>query len=374
LWRVKLPGAGHSSPVVCGTKLFATCAENSTAKRIVLCLDAATGRTLWQHEFPSKTYQQNNDNSYASATPAADADGVVVVWTTPDEVLMVALDNAGNECWRRSLGPFVCNHGSGSSPVIAGGAVVFSNDQDDPQAAPQNYSKPDSPKTAGKSFVIALDRKTGATRWQLDRKSNQASFATPCIRRTESGALEIICASTAHGLTGVDAETGKINWNGGGTFVKRCVGSPVFGAGLVVQTEGAGGMGARLVAVRPGAKAEIAYELQKPLPYVPTPLIAGDRLYLWGDNGLVACLRAATGEIVWRERVEGSFYSSPICVNNCILNITKTGDVIELGGGDKFEILGRTPLGEKCFATPAVAGGVLFIRTFSQIIAIAGRR
>ncbi len=370
LWHVKLPGSGHSSPVVCGTRLFVTCAESATAKRFALCLDAATGRTLWQREFESKTYQMNNDNSYASATPAADADGVVVVWTTPDEVLLVALNNAGDEIWRRPLGPFVCNHGTGSSPIIAGGLVVLCNDQDDPTAAPQNYSKPGSPKTPGKSFVIALDRKTGATKWQLERKSNQASFATPCTRRAENGALEIICASTAHGLTGVDAATGAINWTGGGTFAKRCVGSPAFGAGLVIQTEGAGGAGARLVAVRPGAKAETAYELQKPLPYVPTPLIVGDKLFLWGDNGLVACLRAANGETIWRERVEGSFYSSPVCVNNRIMNVTKTGDVITLGSGDKFEILGRVPLGERCHATPAIAGGVLFLRTYSQLFAL----
>jgi outer membrane protein assembly factor BamB len=373
LWRIKLPGTGHSSPVICGSRLFATCAEIATAKRIVVCLDAGSGRMLWQREFPSKSYQQNNDNSYASATPATDSNGVVMVWTTPDEVLLVALDNDGAEIWRRSLGPFVCNHGSGSSPIIAGGLVVLNNDQDDPISMPQNYPKSDPPKPAGKSFVIALDRQTGATRWQLDRKSNQASFATPCTRTTESGALEIIVASTAHGLTGVDAATGAINWTGGGTFTKRCVASPAVGAGLVVTTEGSGGMGARLVAVRPGAKTEIAYELQKPLPYVPSPLIVGDHLYLWGDNGLVACLRAATGETIWRERVEGSFYSSPICVNNSILNITRTGDAIFLGGGDKFEILSRIPLGEKSFATPAIANGILFLRTFSQIIALGVR-
>lgn len=373
LWRAALPGSGHSSPVVVGPRLFVTCTEQATAKRMLLCLDAATGATNWMREFPSRTFQQNTDNSYASATPAADADGVVAVWTTPDEVLLVALDNAGHEIWRRPLGPFVCNHGSGSSPIIVGGLVVLNNDQDDPTAAPQNYAKPDAQKTAGKSFVIALDRKTGEQRWRLERSSNQASFATPATRRTEAGGLEIICASTAHGLTGVDAETGKVTWNGGGEFKKRCVGSPAFGAGVVVQTEGSGGMGARLVAVRPGSTTEIAYELQKPLPYVPSPLVVGDLLYLWGDNGQVACLRAATGEAIWRERVDGSFYGSPICVNGCILNITKTGDAILLGGGAAFEIVGKIPLGEKCFATPAVAGGRLFVRTFAHVIAFGAR-
>lgn len=372
-WQAGLPGSGHSSPVIAGPRLYATCTENASAKRMLLCLDAATGATNWLREFPSQTYRQNNDNSYASATPAADADGVVVVWTTPDEVLLVALDNAGKEIWRRSLGPFVCNHGSGSSPIIAGDVVVLSNDQDDPAAVPQNYPNADSRTVSGKSFVLALDRKTGETRWQLARTSNQASFATPATRKTPEGALEIVCASTAHGLTGIDAKTGKINWTGGGAFKKRCVASPAAGAGVVVQTEGSGGMGSRLVAVRPGAKTEIAYELPKPVPYVPSPLIVGERLYLWGENGQVACLRAATGEAIWRDRVEGSFYCSPVCVNGRILGITKTGEAVILGGGDIFEVLGRITLGERCYATPAVAGGRLYIRTYSRIIAVASR-
>ena len=371
-WRIKLPGVGHSSPVVWGDRLFVTCGESATAKRLLLCLDAADGHTLWRRDFPSKTYPQNNDNSYATATPAADADGVVCVWTTPGEVLVVALDNAGNEIWRRPLGPFVCNHGSGSSPIIASNLVVLGNDQDDPQATPQNYNKPDSPKLAGKSFVIALDRHTGVPRWQLDRRSSQAAFATPCVRCRANGALELICANTANGLTGVDAATGRVNWMTEKGFVRRCVGSPVIGAGLVITTAGSGGVGSELSAVRLDDKPVLAYALPKPVPYVPTPLIKDDRLFLWGDNGVISCLRAATGELIWREKVEGSFYSSPICVNSHLYGITKVGDVIVLAAADKFELLGRVALGEKCFATPAVANGVMYLRTYSHVFSLGG--
>lgn len=373
LWNINLPGTGHSSPVVVGPRLFVTCGENATAKRMVLCLEAATGRIQWQREFPSQTYHQNNDNSYASASPAADADGVVVTWTTPEEVLVVALDNAGQEKWRRGLGPFVCNHGSGSSPLIVGDLVILANDQDNPKATPHNYDKPTSPKEPGKSFVIALDRRTGATRWQLDRASSQASFATPCMRRLESGAVELICANTANGLTGVDAASGKINWVTEKGFTRRCVGSPAFGAGVVITTAGSGGMGAELVAVKPSAPPVVAYTMTKPLPYVPSPLIIGDKLILWGDNGQVACLRAMTGEVLWREKIEGAFYSSPITVGGRALNISKTGDLITLAVGDKFTAPARLPLGEKCFATPAIAGGKLFIRTHTQLFAFGSR-
>ena len=373
LWCVKLPGTGHSSPVICGTRLFMTSCENATAKRIVLALDAASGRTLWQREFPSKIYQQNKDNSYASATPACDAEGVVVGWTTPEEVLVVALDNTGKEIWRRPLGPFVCNHGSGTSPIIVGDLVVLANDQDDPQAMPEKKGKRGASKVAGKSYVIALDRKKGTTRWQLDRRSNQAAFATPCVRRTAEGTTEIICANTDNGLTGVEAATGKIVWSTATGFTKRCVCSPVLGAGLVITTAGTGGTGWECIAVRPGAKAEVAYSLQKPLPYVPSPLVLGDKLILWGDNGQVACLRAATGELIWREKVDGAFYSSPIALNGHVMNVSKTGDVFMLDAGEKFVMPTRFALGEKSFATPAVAGDILYIRTYTQLFAFGGK-
>jgi len=124
--------------------------------------------------------------------------------------------------------------------------------------------------------------------------------------------------------------------------------------------------------VRPGAKPEIAYALTKPLPYVPSPLVLGDKLILWGDNGQVACLCATTGKLFWREKVEGTFYSSPIAVNGHVVNVSKSGDVLVLEAGDKFVAPARLALGEKSFATPAVAGGVLFIRTYTQLFAFGG--
>ena len=214
---VALPGVGHSSPVVVGQRLFVTCGENGSAKRIVLCLDAATGKQLWQRDFESKTFSQNGDNSYASATPAADASGVVIAWTTPDTVTLVALDNAGRDCWQRELGKFVGIHGSGSSPLIVDDLVIYFNDQEDPAALPKSvYAKPGAPKSAGHSALVAFERATGAPRWQLERRTDQASYITPCVRRGSDGRAEIILADTAHSFTAVDAVTGKVTWSAPG--------------------------------------------------------------------------------------------------------------------------------------------------------------
>ncbi len=106
-WKVKLPGVGHSSPVAWGLRIFVTCGDPVTALRTLLCLDAVTGRTLWKREYPSKTYGQHRDNNYASATPAVDADGVVITWSTPEAIMLLASDLEGHELWRRDLGPLI---------------------------------------------------------------------------------------------------------------------------------------------------------------------------------------------------------------------------------------------------------------------------
>lgn len=374
-WKVDLPGVGHSSPVVVGKRLFVTCGEKATAKRTVLCLDVATGQPIWKKEYPSRTFSQNSDSSYASATPAADADGVIVIFTTPDEVTVLALDNGGNPQWRRNLGPYATKHGNGGSPIIAGGLVVFNNDQEVPKGADAG-----APKKEIKSFLVALDRKTGEPRWQLDRRTSiSAAYMTPCLRQTAAGQPELILSDTAHGMTGVDLATGKVNWELGELFTQRCIVSPVLAGGLILAGDGIGGVGNRLVAVRPGepskeVKPSLVYEIKKPVPFVPVPLVVGDRLYLWGDDGKISCADAATGKQLWNGRVNGNFYSSPVCVGNRIYGISKSGEAIVLAAGDKLEELGRMPLGDKCFASPAVADGVLYLRTFSKLYSIGGKK
>jgi outer membrane protein assembly factor BamB len=378
-WKVKVPGVGHSSPVLHGKRIFLTSAEPGTARRLVLCLDAADGHTLWQRDYPSKGYRQHSDNSYATATPAADAEGVVVTWTTPDEVLLVALDSEGRETWRRDLGPFVGERGSGTSPILFGDLVVLANDQEDPNQLPENLGKPDPNRPVGKSFLIAVDRRTGKTRWQIERRTALAAYSTPCVYRPQGGPPELIFTSTSHGITGVDPVAGRVTWEIGGLLAYRCVGSPVVAPGLAFAGHGHGIRGTRFVAVRPGSRANgiepsLAYDVTKSLPLVPTPLVKDGRLFLWGDDGVVTCLRAAAGEVIWRQRVGGSFYSSPVCVDNRLYGVARNGEVVVLAAADKFELLARVPLGEGCFATPAVAGGVMYLRTVAHLFSLGGKK
>jgi len=234
-WKVKLPGVGHSSPVLWGNRIFLTCADANTAQRMILCLHAADGGIVWQRNYPSTMYRHHRDNSFASSTPAVDAEGVYLSWTTPEEVTLLALNHNGHQKWRRHLGPFKSMHGSGASPILFEDLVVLANDQ------------------KGEAFLIAVDRQTGRNRWQVERRSGLTPASTPCMYRTETGAPELIFTSTAHGITSVDPTSGRIIWELQGVFLDRCVGSPISAHGLIIASYGYGSRGTRLVAVRPDA-------------------------------------------------------------------------------------------------------------------------
>ena len=356
LWKVDLPGGGHSSPVVWGDRLFVTSGLDDSGRRILLCLKTSDGSTLWKREFDSKTTSQNSLNSYATPTPAVDAERVYLCWATTEKHTFLAVDHNGKDVWRRELGPFVSQHGQGTSPAVFEDSVVLANDQD------------------GKSFLLCVDARTGTTRWQNDRLSGRAAYSTPCLLRPDGRPAQWVFTSALHGVTGVDAATGKIEWEQGDAFPKRVVGSPAVGAGLVIGTCGEGSSGMHVIAVRPpaspGGKPEVAWKITKAAPYVPTPLIAGDLVFLWSDTGTVSCVRAATGEEVWRERVGANFYGSPVLVGDRQYAISIKGEVFVLKAGDKYELLAKNPLGEKSHATPAVAGGRMYLRTLSHLYAI----
>jgi outer membrane protein assembly factor BamB len=376
-WKIQLPGRGHSSPVLWQNRLFVTAGDPTTAQRTVLCLDATDGRVLWRRDCPSRTYGQHRDSCYATATPAVDAHGVVVTWTTPEAVLLLALDLEGREVWRRDLGPFIAVNGSGTSPIIFENSVVLANDQEDPSLIPGRRKDP--PEPIGKSFVIAVDRGTGQTRWELARPTLFSSYATPCVHRPAQGPPELIFANSAYGITAVDPATGKVNWQVNEKLLDRCVGSPVIAAGLVIATCGTGTRGSRFIAARPGggdsgSLPQVAYEVTKAIPLVPTSLAKDGRLFTLADDGILSCLQASTGQVLWRERLGGAFYASPVCVNDRLYCVAKSGDVVVVAAADKFAVLARVPLGEPSYATPAVAGGVMYLRTQSHLFSLGGRK
>ena len=359
-WNVKLPGVGHSSPVIWGDRVFVTSATDADAVQTVLCLRTSDGGQVWRRDYPSATYRKNALAAYASATPALDAERVYVAWATPKEYTVVALwQKDGSEAWRRDLGPFASEHGFGASPIVWKDLLIVANDQD---------------KT---SFLAALDCKNGQTRWEAKRRTEKAAFSTPCLYEPEGGKPQLIFTSWAHGVTSLDPQTGKLIWELP-VFHNRIVGSPVIAEGLVFAAAGTGGSGREMVAVAPGdpdrgVEAKVAYNVQGSVPYVPTPVAKGRLLFLWHDNGVVACIDASTGNRLWQQRVGGSYFGSPVRVRERLYCISRSGEMVVLAASDKYQLLARIPLGEPSQATPAVADGVMYLRTVSHLMAIGGR-
>ncbi len=361
-WRVKLPGAGHSSPVLWGKRIFLTGANLETGSRLVFCLDADDGKLLWEKEYAARTHPVHVQNSFASSTPCCDAERVYVAWATPEEFALVALDHEGNEQWRRNLGKFESEHGFGTSPMLHEGMVILSNHQD------------------GESSVLAVDAKSGEDRWRLPRRTRpkqSTSYATPFVYAAGGMAPQLIVDSWAHGMTSVDPATGVVNWELGGIFERRPVGSPIVAAGLLIGNCGEGSGNNTVIAVRLGEKGNagptVAYKLDRSTAsYVPSLLADGGLWFSGGDRGGVSCVDAATGEVKWTERIGGNYSSSPVRVDDRLFGISSDGEVVVLAAADKFKLLGRTALGEDCRATPAVAHGRMYLRTVSHLISIGG--
>lgn len=358
-WKVKLPGTGHGSPAVWGERIFLLCCDDRTFTRMVCCLSAANGGSLWTRPYKSSSYRMHRDNHPAAPTPLLDAKRVYACWATPKEITVVALDHDGKELWRRDLGSHRSQHGPCPAPMLYEDMVVLANDQ------------------LGESFVVALDAATGKTRWKLPRKGGaKTSYATPCVMRRAGKGDEIVVVGTAEGVAGIEAKTGKLSWQIRDVLPARVVGSPVVAGDLVIATCGTGGGGIRLVAVRPkdDGTAELAWEMRRTGPYVPTPLFKDGLLYLLHDRGGVMCVRAASGKEVWQGKLSDRFYGSFVLVGERLYCMSRTGSAYVLAAGKQFKLLAKNPLGERTFASPAVSAGRMYLRTFSHLISLGGRK
>lgn len=359
-WVTELPGRGHSSPVLINGLLYVTSCDEGRLIRSLLCLDVRDGSIRWQSDVPFTTYKKHKNNSFASSTPCLDEDHVYTVWQSRESSTLSAYDHAGNKVWTCELGPYLHGQGGASSPIVYGDLVVLANDQKQP------------------SFLLAVDRKTGRERWKIPREGKRACYATPCIRQTPKGD-EIIFTHCYEGIIGVNPENGKQNWHIDvfGRSSQRALGSPISTGDLVIATSGAVGGDRQLVAVRApmsetGVPVQEAWRTTRQTPHVPTPLVYRDRLFLVSDQGIASCLNAGDGELIWKGRLGGNFFGSPICVNGKIYCVDVDGNVVVFAAADEFQPLGKTALGEASRATPAVADGVLYLRTETRVYAIGG--
>lgn len=363
-WKTALPGVGHSSPILWGKTIFLQSADPTQATRYVMAVDADSGKIQWQKEYPSSPYRFHRLNSYNSSTPAADANHVYACWSDNLHTVLKAFTHDGNEAWSRDLGPWVGQHGFAASPVVYRNMVILANSQQKNQLRPGQ--KP------GQSIVYAFDAESGKQLWKSERVTTRVSYSVPCIYRNDKGEDELICCNTAEGIYSLNPETGKLNWAYDQAFDKRTVASPVIAEGLILGSCGSGGGGNFVVAVQPGSRPSLKYKVDRNANYVPTPVVFNGLVFLVSDKGIASCVNARSGEVLWRERLKGEYWASPICVNGRIYAINSAGHVTVFDATNRFEKVGEADLGEKCHSTPAVSGGRMFLRTVSHLMSVGG--
>ena len=358
-WKAELEGVGHSSPVVKGHQLFINSASKDGKRRILNALDARTGKILWQREFALTEDKKHLKSSYASSTPAVSDESVVVTFADDSHHIVAAFDLDGTPRWKKDVGTFESEHGHGASPIIWRKKVIVPNDQD------------------VKSSYFALDEETGEMLWETPRETAVASFSTPIVLELPQSPPQLITSSNGVGLMSIDPENGEVLWSTG-SLPQRTVSSPVSGNGLIYQTCGGGGRGTLLVGADPSldfkGESRIRYEAKTRVPYVPTPVVHQGLLFLWGDNGVLLCVDPTKKDPVWIERVSGNFSSSPVCVNDCLYNVSEDGEVVVIRASDTYELLGRSPLGAPSQSTPAIAGGRMYFHTEHHILCLGPKK
>lgn len=385
-WRTEIPGAGWSSPVVWGDRIFLTSAISAEPKEppkkglyfggnrgapgdqhrwMVYSIDWKTGKILWEREVHRGVPKsaRHLKNTYASETPVTDGERLYAYF---GNIGMFCFDYKGKLLWSKHWGPFNTRYGWGTaaSPVLHENRIYIVNDNDD------------------QSFLVALDKKTGKKIWRVER-DEKSNWATPYVWKSERRA-EIVTSGSGR-IRSYDLD-GRLLWEMGG-MSSIVIPTPFSRLGLLFLTSGYVGDQVRPVfAVRPGASGDItlktgetasrhvAWSLPQGGPYNPSPLVYGDYYYTLLDRGFFTCHDARTGkEVYGRQRIDpaaSAFTASPWAYNGKIFALSEDGDTFVIQAGPEFKVLGKNPLDEMCMATPAIARGSLILRTASRLYRI----
>jgi outer membrane protein assembly factor BamB len=371
-WKAALPGRGSATPIVWGDRVFIATAID-TGKRakpedlpkadpkfpvkttppttyhqwVVLCFDRESGKERWRRVAAEAVPHEghHDTHSYAAYSPTTDGKHLYVSFGSRG---VYCYDLDGKPIWKRNLGLLHTRlgWGEGASPALHGDSLVVNCDQE-----------------AG-SFFACLDATTGEVRWKIDR-DEVTTWATPLIVE-HKGRTQVIVPGTNH-VRAYDLKDGSLIWTGGAMTV-NCIPSPLAADGITYVMSGY--QGATAYAISLDATGDVGnkqiWKYSKGTPYVPSPVLAGDRLYFTQTNEpLLTCLDIKTGKpTIDRERLPGltSLYASPICAAGRIYITGRDGTTLVLKQGDQFEVLATNRLDDPIDASPVAVGKQLFLR------------
>lgn len=388
-WQVPLEGLGVSSPIVFGDRVYVTSqagdgrrqrgnhpsltqgGDPSTAGEttlvaaarkprdgvafVVEAFDRATGKRIWAHETPAagELPPVHDKHNLATASPVTDGQRVYAWFGTGQ---LVALDAAGTPLWTRNLAtdyaPFEINWGHGSSPLLHGDSLILLC----------YHSR--------MSYLLALDKRTGRVQWKVDRPAGVESYSSPLVIQGPGGPELIVNSST--GLESFDPATGASRWHypeanrfpipvpitdGTTLFTSRGYRSSPY---MAITLGGRGDI----------SSSHVAWRVPTGAPYVSSLVLYDGLLYMGGENGIISAVDAATGQRAWQERVGGVFTASPIAGDGKVYFVGEGGETVVLKAGRTAQVLARNTLPGHFVASPAAAGGRIFLRADDRLYAV----
>jgi outer membrane protein assembly factor BamB len=387
-WKTPVPGRGHSSPIVWGDRVYLTTSieggkapEGHTAPdhltfdlkpgylhpdsvgvdRLyalkVLAFDAKRGTLLWERTvYDGPMYDnRHRKNTYASSTMAADGKAVYAFFESGG---LHAFDVDGRLLWMKSFGGIAkAGMGPGTSPILFENLIILQCDQE----------------MGTGSFIVALDRSDGREVWRQSRTTRR-SWATPLIVKT--GDRSEMVTAGAEAVIAYDPRSGRELWRANGTE-SHPIPSAVAGHGLVFLS--AGSQAKRALAIKLGGSGDltnspsIVWRYRKGTAYVPSPILVGPYLYLMTDTGIVTCLDAVSGAMVYeggRPPVPATFTASLVAYGDRLLATSEDGDTFTIRAGASHQIISTSSIGEPVYASLALAGGTIYIRGERNLYAI----
>ena len=363
VWKVRVPGEGHASPIVWEDRIFLSSCLTDTRERILICLDREGGEQLWQRVVLRAPLEAKHSlNSFASGTPVTDGELVYVAFLevgdqqvpapnvgterliNPGQIVVAAIDFDGNERWLVKPGGFVSAHGFCSCPVLFKDTVIVNGDHD------------------GDSYVVALDRQTGAERWRIARQHKTRSYVTPLIREIDGRTQMVMSGSKC--ITSFDPHDGSQHWVIDGP-TEQFVASMVYDGKLFFMT--AGFPDYHVMAIRPDGRGDVtdshvAWHQTLARGYVPSPVVLDGYLLIADDRGTAHCFAAADGEHLWKERLGKHYSTSLVHADGLVYLIADDGITKIVRPGEKLDVVAENSLGEYCIASPAISDGQIFVR------------
>jgi outer membrane protein assembly factor BamB len=392
LWKTRIPGLAHSSPVVWGEQVFVTTAvssrpdatfkpglygegtaseDTSEQKWELLSLDRRTGKVLWERVAYTGVPREKRHikATYANATPATDGRHVVAFFGSQG---IYAYDLAGNLKWKRDLGRLDAGAyddpsyewGTASSPILYRDLVIVQCDQQKD------------------SFLIALKLKDGEVAWRTSR-DELPSWATPTVFPGGTKAGPELVTNAPKFIRGYDPKTGRELWRLGRSS-NITAPTPVFDGELIVVASGRR-PNAPIFVVKAGARGDITlpegavsggsvvWTKEKAGSYMPTPIVYGAELYVLKNQGILSCYDLRSGELRYEQRlpdVTSGFSASPVAADGKLYLASEDGDVLVVRAGPSFALVGRNPMGQPLMATPAISGRLLLVRGEHELVAI----